>query len=99
MDRLTAACVQFRASRDKAENIERMEPLVAEAAERGARVVLLPEKWNAIADGRELLAYAESLEDGGDTIDALAGWARNHDLDLLCGSIAIVDGDRVGNVS
>jgi len=99
MDRVTAACVQFRASRDKAENIDRMAGLVAEAAERGARLVLLPEKWNAIADGRELLTYAESLEDGGDTIDALSGWARGHRLDLICGSIAIADGDRVGNVS
>jgi deaminated glutathione amidase len=99
MDRVTAACVQFRASRDKAENIDRMEPLVAEAAERGARLVLLPEKWNAIADGRELLAHAESLEDGGDTIDALSSWARRYELDLVCGSVAIADGDRVGNVS
>ncbi|HET6847422.1 MAG TPA: carbon-nitrogen hydrolase family protein [Gaiellales bacterium] len=99
MDRITAACVQFRASRDKSENIERMSGLVAEAAERGARLVLLPEKWNAIADGRELLAHAESLEDGGETIDALSGWARSHELDLICGSIAIADGERVGNVS
>jgi deaminated glutathione amidase len=98
MDRITAACVQFRASRDKSENIARMAPLVAEAAERGARLVLLPEKWNAIADGRELRAYAESLEQG-ETIDALARWARQLEIDLICGSVAIADGDRVGNVS
>ena len=76
-----------------------MAALVEEAAARGARLVLLPEKWNAIADGRELLAYAESLEDGGDTLDALSEWARRLQLDLICGSIAIADGDRVGNVS
>ena len=99
MDRITAACVQFSASRDKAENIARMATLVEEAAARGARLVLLPEKWNAIADGRELLAYAESLEDGGDTLDALSEWAGRLQLDLICGSIAIADGDRVGNVS
>jgi predicted amidohydrolase len=95
---VTAACVQFRASRDKRENIDRMEPLVAEAAARGAELVLLPEKWNAIADGRALLDYAESL-DGGDTVDALAGWARRHRIDLICGSIAIRHGDKVENVS
>ena len=99
MDRITAACVQFSASRDKAENIARMATLVEEAAARGARLVLLPEKWNAIADGRELLAYAESLDDGGDTLDALSEWAGRLQLDLICGSIAIADGDRVGNVS
>ena len=76
-----------------------MSSLVAEAADRGARLVLLPEKWNAIADGRELLAHAESLEQGGSTLDALSGWAQQHEIDLICGSIAIADGDRVGNVS
>jgi predicted amidohydrolase len=99
MDRITAACVQFSASRDKADNIARMATLVEEAAARGARLVLLPEKWNAIADGRELLAYAESFDDGGDTLDAVSDWARRLQLDLICGSIAIADGDRVGNVS
>ena len=99
MDRVTAACVQFSASRDKSENIERMAPLVEQAAARGAGLVLLPEKWNAIADGAELLGYAESLEQGGETIDALSGWARDLQIDLICGSIAIAAGDRVGNVS
>ncbi|MDX6519928.1 MAG: deaminated glutathione amidase [Gaiellales bacterium] len=98
-ERVTAACVQFRASRDKSENIARMAPLVAAAAARGARLVLLPEKWNGIADGRELLGYAESLEQGGETIAALSEWARTLGIDLICGSIAIADGDRVGNVS
>ena len=31
-----------------------MAPLVARAAARGAELVLLPEKWNAVADGPEL---------------------------------------------
>jgi len=99
MDRVIAACVQFSASRDKTENIERMAPLVQEAAARGATLVLLPEKWNAIADGAELRSYAESLEDGAETIEALSDWARTLGIDLICGSIAIADGDRVGNVS
>src|SRR3954447_880011 len=99
MDRVTAACVQFSATRDKAENIARMATLVEEAAARGARLVLLPEKWNAIADGRGLLACAGSLEAAGATLDALSECARRLHLDLICGSIAIADGGRVGNVS
>src|SRR5215475_13669250 len=99
MDSVTAACVQFCASRDKLDNIARMGELVEHAAGRGARLVLLPEKWNAIADGAELRRYAESLEDGGETLEALASWARDLRIDLICGSIAIADGDRVGNVS
>jgi nitrilase len=99
MSRVIAACVQFCAGPDKSENIERMAPLVAHAAARGADLVLLPEKWNAVADGPELARFAESLEDGGETLDALVGWAREHRIRLICGSIAIDQGDRVGNVS
>jgi predicted amidohydrolase len=47
-DRLRVACVQINSSTSKAENIERMEPLVARAAATGADIVLLPEKWNGL---------------------------------------------------
>ena len=97
-NRVTAACVQFCAGPDKTENIARMAPLVAEAASRGAQLVLLPEKWNAVADGPELRRYAERLDEG-ETVDALSEWAAEHRIHLICGSIAIDHGERVGNVS
>jgi nitrilase len=97
-NRVTAACVQFCAGPDKTENIARMAPLVAEAASRGAQLVLLPEKWNAVADGPELRRYAERLDEG-ETVDALSEWAAEHRIHLICGSIAIDQGERVGNVS
>src|SRR3954453_3675360 len=99
MTTVPAACVQFCAGPDKLENIERMAPLVAHAAQRGARLVLLPEKWNAVADGPELADHAERLEEGGPTLDALAAWARGHGIHLICGSMAIDVGGRVANVS
>jgi deaminated glutathione amidase len=99
MTTIRAACVQFSARADKSENIALMAPLVAEAAGRGADVVLLPEKWNAWMDGPGLRPLAERL-DGGETIDAMAGWARDHGVNLIGGSIAIVaDDDAVHNVS
>jgi deaminated glutathione amidase len=99
MSALRAACVQFQARADKADNLAAMAPLVAEAAARGADVVLLPEKWNAWLDGPGLRAQAEQL-DSGPTVEAMAGWARTHGINLIGGSIALVgDGDRVGNVS
>jgi deaminated glutathione amidase len=98
MSTIRAACVQFAARPRKSENIRDMAPLVAEAAGRGADVVLLPEKWNAWLDGPGLRALAEGL-DGGETVEAMAGWAREHRVNLIGGSIAIADGDRVGNVS
>jgi deaminated glutathione amidase len=99
MTTIRAACVQFSARADKSENIELMAPLVAEAAGRGADIVLLPEKWNAWMDGPRLRPLAERL-DGGDTVDAMAGWARDHGINLIGGSIAIVaDDESVHNVS
>jgi deaminated glutathione amidase len=99
MSTLRAACVQFRARPDKTDNLADMAPLVAEAAGRGADLVLLPEKWNAWLDGPELRAQAERL-DHGPTVEAMSDWARTHRINLIGGSIAILgDDDRVENVS
>jgi predicted amidohydrolase len=86
-DRLRVACVQINSSTSKAENLERMEPLVARAAATGADLVLLPEKWNGLGSHEVLLDVAESL-DGGETVDAMSGWARTHGITLVGGSIA-----------
>ncbi|MEX2210138.1 MAG: carbon-nitrogen hydrolase family protein [Gaiellaceae bacterium] len=85
-DRLRVACVQMSSRADKAVNIERAETLVARAAATGADVVVLPEKWNAIGDAETLHATAEPLE-GGESVEAMAGWARRHGVTLVGGSI------------
>ncbi|HEY7561456.1 MAG TPA: carbon-nitrogen hydrolase family protein [Gaiellaceae bacterium] len=84
---LRVACVQINASGSKADNIERAEALVARAAATGADVVLLPEKWNGIGSAEILLEVAEPLE-GGETVEAMSGWARSHGITLVGGSIA-----------
>jgi predicted amidohydrolase len=86
-DRLRVACVQLNASAEKAENIERMEALVARAASTGADVVVLPEKWNGIGSADYLREIAEPLE-SGETVEAMAEWARRHGITLVGGSIA-----------
>jgi predicted amidohydrolase len=98
MSTIRAACVQFSARADKSENVALMAPLVAEAAGRGADVVLLPEKWNAWMDGPRLRPLAERI-DSGETVDAMAGWARDLGVNLIGGSIAIAADDAVHNVS
>jgi predicted amidohydrolase len=85
-DRLRAACVQICSSASKADNLERMEPLVARAAATGADVVLLPEKWNGIGSPEVLHEVAEPLE-GGETVEAMSRWAREHGITLVGGSI------------
>jgi predicted amidohydrolase len=86
-DRLRVACVQINSSPSKAENLERMEPLVARAAATGADLVLLPEKWNGLGSHEILLDVAEAL-DGGETVEAMSRWSRTHGVTLVGGSIA-----------
>ena len=71
---------------DKSANLDRAQDLVARAASTGADVVVLPEKWNAIGDSETLHAAAEPLE-GGESVEAMAGWARTHGVSLVGGSI------------
>jgi predicted amidohydrolase len=47
----------------------------------------LPEKWNGIGTADYLREIAEPLE-GGETVQALSGWARQHGITLVGGSIA-----------
>jgi predicted amidohydrolase len=83
---LRVACVQLTSRSDKTANLEKTEQLVAKAAATGADLVVLPEKWNAIGDVEVLHAAAETLE-AGESVDAMAGWARAHGITLVGGSI------------
>ena len=85
-DRIRVACVQLTSRADKAENLEKAERLVAEAAATGADVVLLPEKWNAIGGVETLHEAAETIEDG-ESVEAMRGWAARHGITLVGGSI------------
>jgi len=85
-DRIRVACVQMTSRADKAANLEKAERLVARAASTGADVVVLPEKWNAIGDVDVHHAAAERLEDG-ESVAAMASWARGHGVTLVGGSI------------
>jgi deaminated glutathione amidase len=83
---LRVACVQLTSRSDKAANLEKAERLVAKAAATGADLVLLPEKWNAIGDADVLRGAAETLE-SGESVEAMSGWARDHGITLVGGSI------------
>jgi deaminated glutathione amidase len=85
-DRLRVACVQLNAVSEKADNIERAERLVAQAAATGADLVLLPEKWTGIGPPELIRAVAESLDDGDATL-AMRGWAKTHGITLHGGSL------------
>ena len=85
-DTVRVSCVQLTSRADKAANLETAERLVARVAADGADVVVLPEKWNGIGGREELHALAEPL-DGGESVQALASWARAHGIAIVGGSI------------
>jgi deaminated glutathione amidase len=85
-DRVRVACVQLQSGPDKTENVAKADVLVERAAEAGARIVVLPEKWNGVGNARALRGLAESL-DGGESVETMAAWARRYDLWLVGGSI------------
>src|SRR5262245_14475497 len=85
-DRLRVACIQLTSRDDKAANLETAERLVARAAASGVDLVVLPEKWNGIGNAEALHALAEPVE-GGESVEAMSGWARRHGVALVGGSI------------
>jgi predicted amidohydrolase len=83
---LRAAVVQLNSTGEKARNLEVAERLVRAAAADGAELVALPEKWNLLAGGEELVAGAEPLD--GPSLNAARGWCRELGIHLLAGSIS-----------
>ncbi|HEX6229596.1 MAG TPA: carbon-nitrogen hydrolase family protein [Solirubrobacterales bacterium] len=94
---MRAAAVQLNSTDDKARNLATAERLVRAAAGDGAELVALPEKWNLLAGGEELLAGAEPLD--GPSLTAARGWARELGIHLLAGSICERDGEEAFNTS
>src|SRR5882757_2456101 len=83
---MRVAAVQLNSTADKARNLGAAEALVRAAAADGAELVALPEKWNLLAPGQELVAGAEPLD--GPSLTAARGWARTLGVRLLAGSIS-----------
>jgi deaminated glutathione amidase len=93
------AAVQLNSNGDKARNLAAAEDLVRAAAADGAELVALPEKWNLLAGGEELVAGAEPLD--GPSLSSARGWARDLGIHLLAGSISErgVEGAKASNTS
>lgn len=82
---------------DRVANIAAAGRLVAAAADAGARLVVLPEKWPFI-HGPRTRDGAEPLE--GPSLEAVRGWALERDIAILAGSlIEDVGGERPHNTS
>ena len=82
---LRAAAVQLNSTDDVAANRAAADRLVREAADRGARLVVLPEKWNLLAEPERMLEAAEPLD--GSSASWACELARELGIDLVAGSI------------
>jgi predicted amidohydrolase len=83
---LRAAVVQLNSTGEKERNLATAECLVRAAAADGVELVALPEKWNLLAGGEELVAGAETLD--GPSLSAARAWARELGIHLLAGSVS-----------
>jgi predicted amidohydrolase len=92
-----AAVVQTTSSDDVAANIAQTEGLVREAANQGATLVVLPEKWNVIDTDDRQASRAEALD--GPSLRAASDWARELGITLVAGSVSeqIDDDARAAN--
>lgn len=96
----TAACVQLRAGRNVAANIEAAEDLVRQAAEAGATFVATPENTSLMEAERALLFEKAKPEDQDEALRALRAVAREKKIWLLIGSLPIrVADDKLANRS
>ncbi len=95
-----AACVQLRAGRNVAANVEAAADLVRQAAEAGATFVATPENTSLMEAERALLFEKAKPEDEDEALRALRAVARERKIWLLIGSLPIrVAEDKLANRS
>lgn len=96
---MRAAAVQLNASDDAGRSLATAERLVREAADRGATLVVLPEKWPAIGSTAILQANAEPLD--GPRGRWAAALAAELGIDLVAGSVSerVAGTERLANTS
>jgi predicted amidohydrolase len=96
---LRAAVVQMTSGADRDANLRQAEGLVAEAAARGATIIVLPETWNLMGGPDAVRAAAEDLD--GPSLSAARRWARTHRVWVVAGTVGErrPADDRIANTS
>jgi nitrilase len=88
--RLIAAAAQLTSGADLHANLATCGRLAAEAAARGAGLLVLPENFAFLGDHeRDKFAVAEALDPAapGPILGALSAWAREHHMWIIAGGL------------
>jgi deaminated glutathione amidase len=93
--RIVAAVVQLCSRQQVAENLDTCARLIADAARRGAQLVVLPENFAYIGQLQHKLTLAEPLDADapGPILSFMIARAREHRLHLLLGGVPIRSAD------
>ena len=91
------ALCQMKVTMDKKQNLATAESMIREAAEKGSKVVALPEMFNCPYSNKYFREYAEDA--GGETVDFLSSLAKELEIYLIGGSIPELENDSIYNTS
>ena len=93
---MRAAAVQLTSTADFDRNVETADRLTRAAARDGATLVVLPEKWPGYGSPETMRAAADRA---GEALGWAQSAAKELGIDLVAGSIAMGDSDRMRNTS
>lgn len=93
---MRAAVIQLNSQTDVADNLRRIEALVADAAGAGAKLLVLPENFAFLGEEGEKQAVAESTEDAnaGPITRAVRALGQKHGVWIVAGGMPEASSDR-----
>ncbi len=91
MKKIKVALCQMVVSENKEKNLFTAHKMINEAADKGAKLVVLPEMFNCPYDNSVFSDFAEAYP-GGTTVDYLSKIAKEREIYLVGGSIPEIDG-------
>ena len=91
MNKFMIGVIQMDSQSDKQKNLAQAVSFIKEAAEKGARIAVLPESMSYL--GNEYIASAEPVP--GPTADILSSLARELGIWIHCGSITVLEDPEI----